>query len=116
MILWQFVALLAAHWLGDFVLQSHSMGINKSKRNDVLALHVIIYMAVITFSAWLIGLHAPTLFAAANGMLHFATDYVTSRMTSRLWAAGRPHDFFVVIGFDQLLHQVSLAVTLWGMQ
>jgi hypothetical protein len=38
---------------------------------------------------------------------------VTSRITSRLWQEEREHDFFVVVGFDQLIHQVTLAATLW---
>ena len=39
---WQFVVLLATHWVGDFVFQSSFQALNKSKRVDVLSLHVAI--------------------------------------------------------------------------
>jgi hypothetical protein len=54
-------------------------------------------------------------FAAANGALHFVTDYFTSQATSKLWADQNWHRFFVMIGFDQLIHQATLASTLWMM-
>ncbi len=111
--LWQFVCLLAVHWLGDFVLQSHWMGINKSKSNPVLILHVTIYTTTLLIgSVILFGYGLGPLFAVINGILHFCTDYVTSRITSRLYAAKQYHYFFVVIGFDQLIHQATLAATI----
>jgi shikimate 5-dehydrogenase len=53
------------------------------------------------------------LFVSVNGFPRFATDCVTSRITSRLWQQQREHGFFVVVGLDQLIHQVTLAATLW---
>jgi hypothetical protein len=115
--LWQFVALLSFHWIADFVLQSQWMSLNKSKRIDALAIHVAIYTAVLLVgSALIFGVRhiAPLLlFVGVNGSLHFATDFVTSRVTSLLWQQQREHDFFVMIGFDQLIHQVTLAATMW---
>lgn len=116
-IFWQFVALLVVHWVGDFVCQSHWMAINKSSQNRALALHVAVYTAVLLGGTGLIvGLKPQFVvlgFAVLNGALHFATDYFTSRWTSSLWKRGRVHDFFVVVGFDQLVHQVTLAATFW---
>lgn len=116
-IFWQFVALLAVHWVADFVCQSHWMAINKSSRNDALALHVTLYTAVLLGGTGLIVGLKPQFavlgFAALNGALHFGTDYFTSRWSSSLWKQQRMHDFFVVIGLDQLIHQVTLAITFW---
>lgn len=113
-LLGQFVALLGVHWLGDFVLQSHWMSINKSKRIDALAVHVAIYAGVLWFASILLFGQTRTVlvFVLVNGAAHFATDFVTSRITSYLWSKERVHDFFVVVGVDQLMHQVTLAATL----
>ena len=114
---WQLVALLAVHWLGDFVLQSRWMSVNKSKRLDALSLHAMTYTGTLLVGSGLIfGLRQMgllVLFVGANGVLHFATDFVTSRITSRLWYQQREHDFFVMVGLDQLIHQITLATTLW---
>ena len=114
---WQFVALLAVHWVADFVLQSHWMSVNKSKRLDALSLHAVTYTGTLLVgSALVLGLGQIALlalFVGANGVLHFITDFVTSRITSHLWCQQREHDFFVMVGLDQLVHQVTLATTLW---
>jgi len=113
---WQFLALLAVHWFADFVLQTHWQATNKSKRNDALASHVGTYTMVLTFGAssifWSASPWALLGFVVTNGLLHFATDYITSRASSRLYAKQDWHNFFVVVGFDQLIHQVTLAATM----
>ncbi len=130
--LWAFVGLLAVHWVGDFFFQTHWMSVNKSSRNDALAMHVGIYTVTLFCGAGLIFGFKPDFaiakFVLLNGVLHFATDYMTSRWTSRLWSdAFRPrtstpcypprdgpiHNFFVVIGVDQFIHQFTLAATMW---
>ncbi len=114
--LWQFIVILAVHWVADFVLQTHWQASNKSKNLEALSRHVGVYTISMMFAipfifpdhdrGWV-------LFIAANGVLHFATDYCTSRISSRLYAKQDWHNFFVVIGFDQLIHQTTLAVTMW---
>lgn len=113
--LWQFVALLAVHWLADFVLQTHWQASNKSKQWDALLRHVGSYtLALLGGSMILFGLtHSMAAFVVVNGALHLATDYFTSRWSSKLYAKQDWHNFFVVIGFDQLIHQVTLATTMW---
>lgn len=113
--MWTLVALLALHWVADFVLQTHWQATNKSKRTDALAMHVGTYTGALGIGSYgLLGFSpAVTGFIAVNGLLHFATDYCTSRLSSRLYAKQDWHNFFVVIGFDQLIHQATLAATLW---
>lgn len=113
---WQLVALLATHWVGDFILQTNFQASNKSKRLDALSLHVATYTVTLFAAAIILfGITAAVIFAAINGALHFVTDYITSRVSSKLWAEQNLHHFFVMIGFDQLIHQATLASTLWIM-
>ncbi len=111
--LWLFVILLAVHWIADFVCQTHWQASNKSKNNDALARHVLTYTGFLFVAAVvLFGLEMALIFTAINGGLHFITDYFTSRWSSKLYAKQDWHNFFVVIGFDQLIHQSTLAATM----
>lgn len=97
--------LLLIHWIADFILQSNWMAQGKSKTWKPLLAHIGVY--TLCFVAF--GFE----FAIINGLLHLCIDYVTSRVSSKLWAKGNMHWFFVVIGFDQLLHMTSLILTAW---
>lgn len=108
-----FLALLVVHWVADFVLQTHWQAQNKSNRADALALHVGTYTLVLSFASFVLMGIDGIIFAYVNGVMHFWTDYVTSRWSSRLYAKQDWHNFFVVIGFDQLVHQLTLAGTLY---
>jgi uncharacterized membrane protein YvlD (DUF360 family) len=51
-----------------------------------------------------------------NGSFHFVIDAITSRITGKLWAQGEVHNFFVIIGLDQLAHTLCLISTwIWLM-
>lgn len=99
------ICLLAIHWLGDFCFQTNQMALGKSSSNLWLSKHVLVYTITLllgTGNLW---------FALINGVLHWPTDYFTSRWTAKLWQAGNRHDFFVIVGLDQLIH---LSVLLWS--
>lgn len=97
------VFLIWAHFVGDFILQTDEMAINKSKSNKWLVYHVGIYsLVLLPWGLW---------FAAVNVALHFVTDYFSSRLSSYFWKAEKRHEFFVVIGADQALHMTALIVT-----
>lgn len=128
MILAQYICLLVAHWVADFVCQSHWQASNKSKSNAALGQHILTYTFILGMASILIfpGRWEVVSFTAINGVLHFATDYCTSRWSAVHFGkairamnvvgedAGPPwHDFFVIIGFDQLIHHLTLAATLW---
>jgi hypothetical protein len=52
-----------------------------------------------------------TLFGVINGALHFVVDFFTSKITSSLWGKKELHNFFAVIGFDQLIHNITIIAT-----
>jgi hypothetical protein len=111
--------LLVAHFVADFVCQTDWMAQNKSKRWDALALHVAVYGAAVLAVLAPLGLFGVIadpgtvgwVWLAVNLCAHFVQDAITSRINSRLWQAKEVHWFFVSIGFDQLLHYVTLFVT-----
>lgn len=111
-------SILILHWIADFVLQSDWMAKNKSKDNGALFAHVIVYSTVFSTTSTLYSLYRPEIelinvfyFSIITFALHFITDYFTSRLNSKLWVNGNVHYFFVSVGFDQIIHYVSLILT-----
>ncbi|MDD3793417.1 MAG: DUF3307 domain-containing protein [Candidatus Gracilibacteria bacterium] len=92
--------LLFLHFLADFPLQSSWMSNNKSKKFLPLFSHVGVHFLLLS----LIGIY----FAILNAFLHFIIDFITSRVSSYFWKTGKENLFWIVIGFDQLLHYVCL--------
>jgi len=108
------LVLLLCHFIGDFVMQTDEVAKAKSTDNGVLAKHVLIYMLPFVFLFLVTWNHHPgivALFLVYNAGLHFITDYVSSRMTTKAWKEERRHDFFVIIGADQFVHAFCLLST-----
>lgn len=93
------------HWLADFVCQTDKMAKGKSKSNKWLSFHILTYTMILLIP------FGPR-YALVNGAVHFCVDYITSRITSKLWAKGQVHNFFVVIGIDQAIHMTCLIYTM----
>jgi hypothetical protein len=114
------LTILFIHFIGDFLLQSDWMALNKGKRWDALLLHTVVYSSCFIWYG--------SGFVCTTFLLHGLTDAITSRVTSKLWffhryisesggeyysyEGGNRHWFFVVIGLDQLIHFVCLTYTL----
>ena len=122
------ITLLATHFVGDFILQSDWMALNKSKNLRALVAHVLIYsLCFLPFGV---------IFAMITFLTHLITDAATSQITSKLWFieldeqydtgrrdgvyfarhearvfGDRRHWFFVAIGADQLIHYITLGAT-----
>ena len=110
------MTVIAMHWVADFVLQTDWQAKNKSKDNFALLFHVTTYTICIFVCGIFLLSNELTLqnikiwetWALANGIVHFGVDYVTSRINTYLWNKGRVHDFFVMVGFDQMIHYACL--------
>lgn len=103
--------IIVAHFLADFVMQCDVWAQGKSKSNLPLLKHVGTYtLAMAVMTAPLLGWYV-LIWAPLNGALHFATDYVSSRLASKQFAAGNVHAGFVVIGADQVVHYACMLLT-----
>ena len=118
--LYEILAIIIAHWISDFVLQTHEQATKKSSSNYWLSQHIATYTISMTiligtlvmFKMQLREYHyidfTLTSFIVITFIAHFITDYFTSRLNSYLWAKGDVHNFFVSVGFDQVLHYTQL--------
>ena len=127
------LAIILIHWFADFVLQTDKQARGKSKNwNDLLS-HTGTYSFVWLFIGgciylqqfrpynpehnkimniyWSYWIPRGMLFVLITFIAHTITDYFTSRLNNKLWAKGDVHNFFVSIGFDQVLHYTQLLLT-----
>ena len=99
--IWIIMFIFWLHFIADFVFQTDEVAIKKSSSNLVLTYHVMVY--ILPFAL----IFGPA-FAVINFVLHWLTDFFSSRATTKLYKAGERHWFFVVIGLDQALHYTAL--------
>lgn len=120
--IWIVLSILFIHWISDFVMQTDRQAQGKSKNWGDLLDHTFNYSLIWLFfgCSYHMVLHfgeprtlpsQALIFAGVTFMCHTITDYFTSRLNSKLWAAKKVHNFFVSIGFDQWLHYLQLLIT-----
>lgn len=120
MTLIEIFSIILLHWIADFLVQTRWQGENKSKSWIALLGHTLSYTGF-----WLLAGIGWVSFILENGsvftnvlwfcgitfILHTATDYFTSRWTSKLFEKKKMHIFWAVIGLDQILHYMQLFIT-----
>ena len=118
--LYEIFSIIAIHFIGDFVLQTDKQAKGKSKNWSDLLGHTITYSVFwLIIGLWYLmftnhdNIHTEMLclFVLITFIAHTITDYFTSRLNSKLWAKGDVHNFFVSVGWDQVLHYVQLFLT-----
>lgn len=134
--------IISFHWIADFVLQTEWQATNKSKNIKALIAHTTTYstfwlpVSLIFFDFSFLNSLA---FVGITFLFHTATDYLTSKLNTRLVTEirkeqieafqkgllecspqenflnsigkGKWHNFFVSVGFDQVLHYAQLFLT-----
>lgn len=110
-----FIFILVVHYLADFALQTNDQANLKSTNNLYLAYHVGTYTLIWSLMYFVLPLHAEWatftgwfVFTSWVFMSHFAVDWVTSRVGKPFWEKKDFHNGFAVVGFDQILHYLSL--------
>ena len=109
-----YLYIIFLHWIADFVCQTDKMARGKSKNWKDLLSHTLVYSLIMSFGMLFVlnfSLINILLFGLTTFMLHTITDYFTSRLNSKLWADNKVHNFFVSVGFDQVLHYTQLFLT-----
>jgi hypothetical protein len=94
------ILLVWMHTIADFFMQTRTMAQNKSTSVKWLGSHVVVYSLPFLVFGWK--------FAVVTGILHFITDFITSRCTSYFYKKENMYMFFGVIGIDQAIHFTSL--------
>jgi membrane-bound metal-dependent hydrolase YbcI (DUF457 family) len=108
-------ALLYTHFVADFWFQSDKMALNKSTSLLWLTLHCLAYFTVsllclcfIFYNFNLNNFKIVFEYCLYLSLSHWVIDLFTSKLSSYFWKREKRHEFFIVIGFDQLLHQVTI--------
>ena len=102
------------HFIADFGLQTRKMAENKSHSIKYLTLHVLTYC--IPFLILIVGFGWTTDFLWFMLWLfgtHWITDFITSKITAYFWKKKKIKDFFLMIGFDQFIHAVTLLILVY---
>jgi hypothetical protein len=128
------VLLLVTHFIADFVLQSREMGKKKSSEPGYLAAHLAVQF--LAFLLVLIPFSDRALqFSFCNMVIHGIIDWNLWRLykayaykaiaknpqhplltgnPAEPWKYWEDHWFYTTIGFDQLLHGLTLVLLAWG--
>jgi hypothetical protein len=107
--------------MADFIFQTRNMGRNKGKNVYWLITHVLIYTIVTILGWWLLlGFVNFLILGALMFSTHFITDFITSKISgycyrksvelkhSNYKSAKWEWRFWSTIGFDQLIHSITL--------
>ncbi len=118
------VLLLLAHFVADFLLQPRWMGTQKSSKIPVLLAHCAIQFAIVFL--FLLPWYPGEAFAVAalNTLVHGVVDWYIWNIykfgvvirnpethpdeLKKTWKYWEDHWFYATIGFDQLLHTLTL--------
>lgn len=112
------VALLFCHYLADFCLTWPSLIRSKADGKKVwpIAQHAAVHALLIGMCLLLYGTDLKLLFwlMAFEWMTHFFIDTMKSRLTvaNPLLVDSRHKSYWVLYGFDQLLHQM-VVIVIW---
>lgn len=105
-----FAVILCAHWVGDFLLQSSKMAVEKSSSIKWLSLHVLVYgLTIGVFTLFLFPIQVAVQYILVNMALHWVTDFFTSKMAAKY--QDNPRVFYPILGFDQMVHGLCLYLT-----
>ena len=104
------ILVLFLHLIFDFCLQTSDMAINKAVSFSWLTRHCAIYSLWGFVVSCILGLHISLILIVMSYLFvtHIFIDFVTSKINRKLSNLKDKHLFFAMIGFDQLLHYITI--------
>lgn len=118
--------MFTAHWFMDFAMQDEGDALNKHHSIKHLFYHVCQYSSGMLLALLLYYLLCGTFhliipsyflkFFFIIFVLHFITDYFTSKASNKRYKENKFYGingFWSIIGFDQLLHTLQIVLTLY---
>ena len=113
------LVLLAIHFVADFMLQPQAVAIKKSHSILALLTHVRSYTfstgIMLLIYVWLVPSLRSQLtlisifqYVVLVGLSHCLVDMFTSKVSKYFYNKNDLHNFFVIIGLDQFLHQATI--------
>lgn len=97
------LVIIIIHFLGEFVLQSQVMVVNKSESLPWLFVHCLTYSILF--------LPFGVAFVFVTFCLHMLVDYFTSKAYMSMIRQIKPREQTLVFGADQALHMLCLVST-----
>lgn len=125
------IYILILHFIADFLLQSREVATNKSSKLSYLGEHLIIlHLTISILLLPVVGLIKAVTFSLLNVLIHGVIDWYIWRVykwnvmrqikkafpngnwieIGKLFKYYEDHWFYATIGFDQLLHVITLIV------
>lgn len=110
------IFLLFIHWIGDYRFQYKNMALGKGKSLYWLTIHVLIYLLILTIGVFILyflmnfEFIKVCKFLIVNGLLHWITDFFTSRLANYYRERNDDRHYWVS-GFDQFIHSSTLLYT-----
>jgi hypothetical protein len=116
--------LFFTHFVGDFIIQTGKQATNKSANIGALTTHIFTYtltlVVMLSFLAYIdtsaglddIYIDGVIAYSMVNGALHFVTDFFTSKASKKAMSEEKIKLFWIIIGFDQFIHQFCLIATI----
>jgi hypothetical protein len=122
--IYNLISILSIHFIADFIFQTRNMGKNKGKNIYWLLTHVLVY-TTITIFGWALLIDSVDILYLflLTFSTHFATDFITSKVSGYCYIKSleTKHNnyksskwewrFWSTIGFDQLIHSITLILT-----
>lgn len=106
------LAVVIGHFVSDFFFQEREDAEKKSHSIKHLTNHVWTYSVLMfMFICMAVSYTTITPYAALLGFLfvtHWITDFFTSKFNAAAWKSGYVKTFWCGIGFDQMIHYVTL--------